>query len=439
MVAQHPQHPQPHPQQIQHQQISQQSQQSVIVNTKQYHEQHQGHHYQQQMQYSQPQPQAPQPVAELNQNQYPQQNFDQYYNGNPQPILAQKVENFEEPQPEEDEEYESEYERDDEENGEEETESSETDQFQTPPKVQPKGNDGSGLGDDLEEQIEASTISFCSTATNGISTQKKITIKFRKEKQPKSLENTSGSSSPAAGNSNVPYSSANKSKKRKPAQYTMLTSYDNENTTFMPSNNNSCSERPSNAVDDAELLLSFSSNHKTHSNDSTINSEFNRSFGNISFSTQDKTLVNNQFGSTPIKHSSSISKTSTPINSYKFLKKHESNISLQNDDSLCSFTADQNSFFQAENDEELQKNRMEKALKTVEEHLSRRDIDPFNSELCKALLIKLNFPNRQNTTDYKIINSNLPKLQKNQLVSLGGYAYQIEKEVGRGSYGAVYR
>lgn len=82
---------------------------------------------------------------------------------------------------------------------------------------------------------------------------------------------------------------------------------------------------------------------------------------------------------------------------------------------------------------------MEKALASIDEHLNKRDIDPFNNELCRAFLIKLNFPNRENTTDYKITNMNLPKLSKNQVVPLAGYSYQIEKEVGRGSYGAVYR
>lgn len=408
-------------------------QQSVIVNTKQYNEQQNtSTAYAQQpvpvsVQYNQMQHVA---AESQPQNQFPngqQQNLDPYYNTGLEANNIQKVENFEEPGPEE--EFESESEFEEEEQAEEETaESSGTDQFQTPTKVQQQKNNS----EDLEEQIEASTISFSATTTNGISTQKKITIKFRKEKAEKSLE--SSDSSPATA-----YSSTGKNKKKKATQYTMLTSYDNENTTFMPSNNNSCSERPTNAVDDAELLLSFSSNHKTTSNDSTVTGDFNRSFGNISFNNNDKTLVPHHFTSTPIRQSASVSKNSTPVSSYKFLNKHASNISLQNDDSLCSFTADQNSFFQAENDEELQKRRMDKALKTISDHMARRDIDPFNSELCKAFLVKLNFPNRENTIDYKIINTNIPKMMRGQTVPLGSGTYSIEKEVGRGSYGAVFR
>jgi checkpoint serine/threonine-protein kinase len=110
-----------------------------------------------------------------------------------------------------------------------------------------------------------------------------------------------------------------------------------------------------------------------------------------------------------------------------------------NEDSISSYNGDQNSFFQAENDDDFKGRRLEKAIATIDEHLKRRDVDPFNSELCRAFLIKLNFPNREPTTDYKITSMNLPKLLKNQLVPLGGVSYQIEKEVGRGSYGAVFR
>lgn len=106
---------------------------------------------------------------------------------------------------------------------------------------------------------------------------------------------------------------------------------------------------------------------------------------------------------------------------------------------MCSYTGEQNSFFNAENDEDLRQRRQEKAIKTIEEHFAKKDIDPFSSELCRALLVKLNFPSRDNVTDYKIVNHNLGKLQKNHTATLGGISYHIEKEVGRGAYGAVYR
>lgn len=267
--------------------------------------------------------------------------------------------------------------------------------------------------DDLEEQIEASTISFSS---NGKSRDKKLTIKFRKEKTSTIIHSESNSESsipparsytaPSSKNSLEPSStsssSSGKKKSRKQKfQNEILNTFEGDNTQFMPSATNSCS--------------------------STANGDLNQSFGSVSFNG----CV------TPVRKG--VSKSSTPVSTYKFLRKPESIVSNQNDDSICSFTGDQNSFFQAENDEDLKGRRMERALSTIEEHLAKRDIDPFNSELCRAFLVKLNFPNRENTADYKITNTNLSKLWKNQHASLGGSTYQIEKEVGRGSYGAVYR
>jgi checkpoint serine/threonine-protein kinase len=268
--------------------------------------------------------------------------------------------------------------------------------------------------DDLEEQIEASTISFSS---NGKSRDKKITIKFRKEKTTTTIVNSESNSEssqpPVRGFAIAPKSSleplsassssSGKKKSRKQKfQNEILNTFDGDSTQFMPSATNSCS--------------------------STANSEINSSsFSNVNF----KGCV------TPVRKPAS--KISTPVSTYKFLRKPESVISNQNDDSICSYNGDQNSFFQAENDDDFKGRRMERAVASIEEHLKKRDIDPFNSELCRAFLIKLNFPNREPTTDYKITNMNLPKLFKNQVVPLGGVTYQIEKEVGRGSYGAVYR
>lgn len=264
--------------------------------------------------------------------------------------------------------------------------------------------------DDLEEQIEASTISFSS---NGKSRDKKITIKFRKEKTTTTIINSeSNSNSSTSKTKDVPLessstsssmsSSANNNNKKKERKE-IVTSYDGENTQFMPSAANSCS-----SVTNGENVK--------------------HSFSKITFNG----CV------TPIKKQAH-SKTSTPISSFKFLKNQSSFVSNQNDDSICSFTGDQNSFFQAENDEDFKSNRMDKALAVIDEHMKKRDIDPFNTELCRSFLVKLNFPNRENTSDYLVTNTNLPKLIKNQTVPIGDVSYQIEKEVGRGSYGAVYR
>lgn len=278
----------------------------------------------------------------------------------------------------------------------------------------PKPVVNSYMLDDLEEQIEASTISFSS---NGKSRDKKITIKFRKEKTTTTIinsESNSESSIPPAARlqstattksylepSSTSSSSSGKKKSRKQKfQNEIRNTFEGDNTQFMPSATNSCS--------------------------SMANGESN-SFANTTFNGCVATIRK------------PASKASTPVSTYKFLKKPESIVSNQNEDSICSLTGDQNSFFQAEHDEDFKGRRLEKALATIEEHLNRRDIDPFSNELCRAFLIKLNFPNREPTTDYKITSMNLPKLSKNQVVPLAGHSYQIEKEVGRGSYGAVYR
>lgn len=180
-------------------------------------------------------------------------------------------------------------------------------------------------------------------------------------------------------------------------------------------------------------------------NDSSYqsNSEFNTSFSNISFAGDNSNGAFNFGGSscsTPLRQTSGgASKTSTPIGSFRYLKKHESNLSLgQNEDSMNS-TVVENSYFQAEQDEEAKRRRKEKALAIIDTHLEKPFLDPFSSELCKAFLTKIEFPMRENEDNYKVVNSNLPKLVKSQAASLGGTIYSIEKEVGRGSYGSVYR
>lgn len=283
-------------------------------------------------------------------------------------------------------------------NSSEESDESYDEEEQIPPIVT------SYMLDDLEEQIEASTISFSS---NGKSRDKKITIKFRKEKTTTIInsESNSNSSMSQQKTKDTPLesSSTSSSVKSKKERKEIVTSYDGENTQFMPSAANSCS--------------------------SIINGEnVKQSFSKITFNG----CV------TPIKKQAA-SKTSTPISSYKFLKNRSSFLSNQNDDSICSFTGDQNSFFQAETDEDFKTRRLDKALAAINEHMKKRDIDPFNTELCRSFLVKLNFPNRENTSDYLVTNTNLPKLFKNQTVPIGDVTYQIEKEVGRGSYGAVYR
>ncbi|XP_050068012.1 uncharacterized protein LOC126556655 [Anopheles maculipalpis] len=185
------------------------------------------------------------------------------------------------------------------------------------------------------------------------------------------------------------------------------------------------------------------------------NSEFNTSFSNISFAGDNSNGPFNFGGSncsTPARRTQTsggvggggaFSKTSTPVGSFRYLRKQETNLSTlgQNDDSMNS-TVVESSFFQAgEHDEEGRRRRLEKALGTIETHLGRPFVDPFNSELCRAFLTKVDFPsrNRDPADNYHLSNANLPKLLKGQTVNLGGTGYSIEKEVGRGSYGSVFR
>lgn len=109
---------------------------------------------------------------------------------------------------------------------------------------------------------------------------------------------------------------------------------------------------------------------------------------------------------------------------------------IDNDDSLTSFSmVEPNSFF----DDEMQQERLDKALKTIDVHLKKEFIDPFSPELCKAFLAKANFPSREHNEFYKISNNLLAKLSNTKSVTIGDTRFNVEKEIGRGAYGSVYR
>lgn len=177
------------------------------------------------------------------------------------------------------------------------------------------------------------------------------------------------------------------------------------------------------------------------------------SFSNVDFvSTGDSVgeNSNSSFGfansiSTPIrssriKNSSDfLSKTITP-NNFKILRKRTSVSSNQNDDSMSSLiSAEQNSFFAAEHDDDLKQRRVEKALSTITTHLAKPNLDPFNSELCKAFLTKLNFPSVEHSAVCKLISTSIPKLNNTKVAQLANVPFNIEKEIGRGAYGSVFR
>lgn len=133
-----------------------------------------------------------------------------------------------------------------------------------------------------------------------------------------------------------------------------------------------------------------------------------------------------------------------PIN--KTLQTHNNNNSTSNNNNGNSTIADfstfqENSYFATQHDTEAQERRLSKALETIARHLAKEAIDPFNSELCRAFLTKVDFPGDQDDhASYKIVQTPLPKISNNRPLNvLEGVTFSIDKEVGRGSYGSVFK
>lgn len=104
-------------------------------------------------------------------------------------------------------------------------------------------------------------------------------------------------------------------------------------------------------------------------------------------------------------------------------------------------TFQENSYFATQHDAEAQERRLSKALETIARHLAKEAIDPFNSELCRAFLAKLNFPGDDDAhASYKVVQTPLPKISNTRTLNvLESVQFNIDKEVGRGSYGSVYK
>lgn len=325
--------------------------------------------------------------------------------------------------------------------------------------------------DDIEEQIEASTI----VLKNGSDKLQKITIKYRKEKlegevqPPVKTPKTRKSKKPKSGDKN---------------RSTVKSSLDSEseNSTFI---NNEEFMESNDSFSTRSLTSKLSKSKKsktktpkfepTYLDDSCSNSDFTTLYEKYSNEATDGTT--NEVGrnvrfnftgatSTPIRNNNNInnyqspcssakpshksnessSKLSTPRNTFKSLRKQTSNLSLfnstlnENDDSWTSFSmVEPNSFFETESNEELHQQRLEKALKTIETHFKKDHIDPFSSELCKSFLTKANFPSREHNEFYKLSNNLLSKLSNTKMVIIGDIRFNVEKEIGRGAYGNVYR
>ncbi|XP_063696925.1 uncharacterized protein LOC134827945 [Culicoides brevitarsis] len=271
-----------------------------------------------------------------------------------------------------------------------------------------KANNSFHQSDDIEDQIEASTISF-SSGEHGAN--KRLTIKFKKER--------------AKEIGSVLSVTPCTKEKQDQRRYTVVNNYDN-------SKNDEIISSGCYLNDDTTSYTLISAAYANEDEDS-CNSEFNNS---ISGENSMQEYNYNNFCSTPIrphfaKNSEKISSFSNTIK----LKSRTSNNSFMNDDSQSS---EQKCFLEVDN-EETRKRRIESALITIKTHLSRSSIDPFSPELCKAFLTKLNFPNRESTSNCCIINSYFARFSKGMDISLGGSDYYVDKEVGKGAYGAVYR
>lgn len=325
--------------------------------------------------------------------------------------------------------------------------------------------------DDIEEQIEASTIRF--STGNGLSKPKTITIKYRREKPSIGGDfNSPKVPSPPAS----PHAKPKKERKRKSKKMAEVTqSPANGNgqnkTDFYGQSSNHYDNKyhemtapHMNNIDDANLLLNIANMHSSSNDDSSYSYSSNCAVPvQSSYLTNDDSYSNSDYpssypystensngtypysnSSTPIRNvgrnymNDSTSKSSTPHN-FRILKKRTSDLSNQNDDSMCSISGEQNSFFATENSEELKQKRLEKAMSTIATHLAKSNLDPFNSELCKAFLVKKDFPSRDHDDMYKLVSTPISKLLNTKIAMLANIPFQIEKEVGRGSYGSVFK
>ncbi|EDV57847.1 probable serine/threonine-protein kinase fhkB [Drosophila erecta] len=130
----------------------------------------------------------------------------------------------------------------------------------------------------------------------------------------------------------------------------------------------------------------------------------------------------------------------------KTLQTHNNNNNTSNNNNGTTTLADfstfqENSYFATQHDTEAQERRLSKAVETIARHMDKAAIDPFNSELCRAFLAKLDFPGDHDAhASYKVVQTPLPKISNTRTLNvLEGVTFSIDKEVGRGSYGSVYK
>ncbi|GAB1864553.1 Mitotic checkpoint serine/threonine-protein kinase BUB1 [Camponotus japonicus] len=82
-------------------------------------------------------------------------------------------------------------------------------------------------------------------------------------------------------------------------------------------------------------------------------------------------------------------------------------------------------------------------MEQMEEELSfelpSKDINPFDKNLIAGLLKKIKFPQPQHADGYTRIDTNLNKLVPSTMITLGTEAYDLEKCLGKGMYGTVFK
>lgn len=66
-----------------------------------------------------------------------------------------------------------------------------------------------------------------------------------------------------------------------------------------------------------------------------------------------------------------------------------------------------------------------------------KNIDPFSRKLLDSLLEYVKFPNKTHADGYNEVRS-VPKMQQATVVTVGGNKFSIEKQLGKGNYGAVF-
>lgn len=66
-----------------------------------------------------------------------------------------------------------------------------------------------------------------------------------------------------------------------------------------------------------------------------------------------------------------------------------------------------------------------------------KQIDPFSRKLLDSLLDYVKFPNKTHAEGYNEVRS-VPKLQLTTNVSVGGNKFAVERQLGKGNYGAVF-